>query len=529
MSMKPTDPNKAVVLGLDGVPWYLLEDLVADGELPNFARLVEEGSAGRLESTTPPTTALAWPTIATGVWPDKHGVYSFQEVQSDYTNQMNTSNDLDRPELWDVLSPAVVGNVPMTYPADDIDGRMVTGMMTPGFGEGFTHPPELADEVLDRIPEYQVGLPWEQYHDDREAFLDDFETLVATQTKLLRMQMEVEDWRLFFFVLTTPDRLQHLVWDEEVLRDHYRELDDVLGEVLEYVEERGANLFVVSDHGFGPIDTYVHTNTFLEREGYLSRKTGSGRGALERLGLTKDRVENLLGTAGITVEDLYDHLPETVIESVASQVPGSHELFDVDFSETVAFTHGEGNLYVNDTERFEQGVVAPDQRPAVKAELRTALEGLQDPETGERVLRVFDGDEVFETDDQSPDLVVRGRTDEGYLNGNSLADSVFTESKMNATHRPEGVFLAWGPSVEPGSEPDEATVADVAPTLLHSVGEPVPADADGRVLSEVFAPDSAAARRGVEERAYVERGTDESHDADFDEVESRLKGLGYMD
>ncbi|WP_135852549.1 alkaline phosphatase family protein [Halorussus salinus] len=529
MSAKSTDPDKAFVLGLDGVPWYLLEDWIEAGELPNFARLVEEGAAGPLESTKPPTTALAWPTIATGTWPDKHGVYAFHEVQSDYTNEMNTSHDLARPELWDVLSPAVVGNVPMTYPADDIDGQMVTGMMTPGFDGGFTSPPELADEILDEMPDYQIGLPWDEYHDDREGFLEDFETLVASQRGLLEKQMTVEDWRLFFFVFTAPDRIQHLVWDRDVLLDHYRELDDALGDVLDYVERHGANLFVVSDHGFGPIDTYVHTNTLLEREGYLTRKTGSGRGALERLGLTKERVETLLGTAGITIEDLYQRLPESVIESVASQVPGSHALYDVDFTETVAFTHGEGSLYVNDAERFEQGIVAPDQIPAVKAEVRDALEGLEDPETGQRVLNVYDGDEVFETDDDSPDLVVRGRVKEGYLNGNSLSGSVFTDSDMNATHRSEGIFLAWGPSVEAGSAPEEATVADVAPTLLHSVGEAVPEAADGRVLSEVFDPDADAARRDVVERALDERDSSAAHDADYDEVESRLKGLGYMD
>jgi hypothetical protein len=142
---------------------------------------------------------------------------------------------------------------------------------------------------------------------------------------------------------------------------------------------------------------------------------------------------------------------------------------------------------------------------------------------------------VFETDDHSPDLVVRGRTEEGYLNGNSLTDSMFTDSEMNATHRSEGIFLAWGPSFESGGAPDAATVADVAPTLLHSVGEPVPARADGRVLSEVFASDSAAARRSVDECSLGDDagdsrdGADEPRGADYDEVESRLKGLGYMD
>lgn len=527
--MKTSDPDRAFVLGLDGVPWDLVDDWVNDDELPNFARLVEEGAAGPLESTMPPTTALAWPTIATGTWADKHGVYSFREVQSDYTNRMNTSNDVARPELWDVLSPAVVGNVPMTYPADDIDGQLVTGMMTPEIGEGFTHPPELREEIETRIPDYEIGLSWEEYHDDHEAFREELAGLLDARERLLHQLMETDDWRLFFFVFTAPDRLQHLIWDEDVLLDHYRRLDAMLGDVLDYVEDHGANLFVVSDHGFGPVETYVHTNTFLEREGYLTRKGGSGRGTLEKLGFTKDRVLDALRSVGIDEDALYDHLPDELVDSVAAQVPGSHELYDVDFSETVAFTHGEGNLYINDTERFDEGVVAPDEVPAVKAEVKSRLEGLTDPKTGDTVLDVYDGDDVFETDDRSPDLVVRAREDEGYLAGNSLTDSVFLDSRMDASHRKDGVFFAWGPSIEPGATPEDATVVDVAPTVLHSVGKPVSEDGDGEVLSEVFDARSEAAKRPVESHAYSESGPGEAVEADFDDVESRLQGLGYME
>ncbi|USZ68109.1 alkaline phosphatase family protein [Halorussus salilacus] len=529
--MEPTDADSAFVLGLDGVPWYLVEEWVGDGHLPNFARLVEDGAAGPLRSTMPPTTALAWPTIATGTWPDKHGVYCFRGLRSDYTKRMNTSNDVSRPELWDVLSPSVVANVPMTYPADEIDGELVTGMMTPEIGEGFTHPPELREEIETRIPDYRVSLSWDEYRDDPEGFREDLSGLVSTRRRLLDLLAETDDWRLFFFVFTAPDRLQHLLWDEDVLLDHYRELDDALGDVLDRVEQRGANLFVVSDHGFAPIDTFVHTNTFLEREGYLERKGGSGRGALERLGLTKERVKDAIDAVGIDQRTVYDHLPDSLVESVAEQVPGSHELYDVDFSETVAFTHGEGNLYINDTERFEEGTVTPDEVPAVKAEIRERLEGLTDPKTGDPVLRVRDGDEVFETDDESPDLVVRGHKDRegGYLVANSLTDDIFRDGEMSASHREEGVFLAWGPSVESGSTPEDAAVVDVAPTVLHSVGEPVPEDADGRVLSEVFDARSAAATRRVTERAYSESGPDDAVEADFDDVESRLQGLGYME
>ncbi|MFC4551474.1 MULTISPECIES: alkaline phosphatase family protein [Halorussus] len=527
MTTETTDADRAFVLGLDGVPWYLIEEWVEDGKLPNFSRLVEEGAAGPLESTMPPTTALAWPTIATGTWADKHGVYSFRDVQSDYTNRMNTSNDLKQPELWDVLSPAVVGNVPMTYPADEIDGKMVTGMMTPEIGEGFTHPPELREEIEEKIPNYDVGLSWDEYHGRQDEFLADLADLLTARRKLLRQLMETDDWRLFFFVFTAPDRLQHLIWDDDVLLGHYRELDDILGEVLDYVEERDANLFVVSDHGFGPVETYVHTNTFLEREGFLSRKGGSSRGALEKLGLTKDKVRGAINAMGINEKALYDHLPDSIVESLASSVPGTHELFDVDFEETVAFTHGSGDLYINDTERFDSGIVEPEDVPEVKARVRERLEALQDPQTGETILNVYDGDELFVTDPESPDLVVRAV--DGYLVGNSLTDRVFRDSEMDATHRSEGVFFAWGPNVGAETTPEDATVADVAPTLLHSLGEAVPDHADGRVLSEVFDDDSKAARRAVSRRAYDTAGPEDAVEADFDDVESRLQGLGYME
>ena len=527
MTTKPTDANRAFVLGLDGVPWYLIEGWVESGKLPNFARLVEEGAAGPLESTMPPTTALAWPSIATGTWADKHGIYSFRGVQSDYTHRMSTSNDVSRPELWDMLGPSVVANVPITYPADDVDGKLVTGMMTPEIGEGFTHPPELREEIEERIPNYRIGLSWEQYHDEEEQFLSDLAELTTARRKLLRLLMETDDWRLFFFVFTAPDRLQHLIWDMDVLLGHYREIDDALGEVLDYVEEKGANLFVVSDHGFGPVDTYVHVNTFLEREGYLTRKGGSGRGTLERLGLNKDRVRNVINGIGLDEKALYDHLPDSLVESVASQVPGTHELFDVDFSETTAFVHGAGNLYVNRSDKFDDGVVDPGEVPEVKAQLCARLEGLTDPQTGDAILTVHDGDDLFETDPNSPDLVVRAA--HGYLAANSLTHEVFRDGTMDATHRSEGVVLAWGPSIEAGSTPEDANVTDVAPTVLHSVGEAVPSDADGRVLSELFDPDSRAAKRAVSRRDYADSGPDDAVEADFDDVEARLQGLGYMD
>jgi predicted AlkP superfamily phosphohydrolase/phosphomutase len=528
-TMSSTDDNtRAFVLGLDGVPWRLLQQWASAGELEHVSALFSEGAAGPLESTTPATTPLAWPSIATGTRPDKHGVYGFRELGPDYTHRMNTAEAIERPALWDVLSPAVVANVPMTYPASEIDGAMVSGMMTPSIDDGFAHPSDLRAEIDDRLPDYEIGLDWKQYGGSVEAFTADLRDLVAARRELMRLLMEREPWRLFFFVYTAPDRLQHLAWDEEVLLDHYRLLDDVLGEVMDYADERDATLFVVSDHGFGPISKEIAVNDVLLESDYLAREQPSGmQGVFSRLGITKDAVMGTLERIGIDDDTLVTYVPQSLTDRVANRIPGDHVLYDVEYGETTAFVHELGNVYVNDTRRFEDGRVDPADVPAVKRELTSVFSELTDPETGERALDVYDGDALFPTDPESPDLVVQGR--DGYEIASRLTGEPFVGTgDKAASHRSEGVFLAWGPDVEAGTTPEGATVYDVAPTLLHCLGDPLPEGTDGRVLDEVFAPNSTPGREAPRTRQYEQRGERADHGAANGDVEERLRGLGYL-
>ena len=80
------------------------------------------------------------------------------------------------------------------------------------------------------------------------------------------------------------------------------------------------------------------------------------------------------------------------------------------------------------------------------------------------------------------------------------------------------------------SAPTDASVVDVAPTVLHGVGEAVPADADGRVLDGIFAADSPTAKHEVATVEAASAGTaSDAADDDFGDVEDRLRGLGYME
>jgi len=521
--------KRAFVLGLDGVPWPLIDEFVADGDLPNFRRLREEGAAGPLQSTVPPNTPIAWPSIASGKLADAHGLYEFFQVEPDYSQQPTTSDDVRTSMLWDLLSPSVVGNVPMTYPADDVDGTMVSGMMSPTLDERATHPPSLAEQIRDEIPDYEFGLDWSEYDDRTDEFRENLSALVSARRELLDHLVETRDWRLCFFVFTAPDRLQHLVWDEDVLREHYRMLDDVLGDVLTYCEAHSATLYVVSDHGFGPIDRLVRVNRVLADAGLLVKKSDSGtRGALAQVGITKDRVLSTLESVGITEDDIVETLPDSLVERIARRVPGNSARFDIDYENSQAFFHGLGSVYVNDAARFDEGPVPASDRDRVKDEVYELLDDLRDPATGETVFDVVDGDELFDRDDRSPDLVLEPA--DGYATGTVLYEEPFADSdSIAASHRREGVIFAWGEEIASGVELDDASVLDVAPTLLHGLGEPIPADADGRPLQSAYADGSVPAETAPKTVAYGSgESTGDGIDR-FDDVEDRLRGLGYVE
>ncbi|MFC5368776.1 alkaline phosphatase family protein [Salinirubrum litoreum] len=519
----------AVVIGLDGVPWDFIERWTDDGHLPNFARLREEGAAGPCQSTVPALTALAWPSITTGVRPDKHGLYAFSGLQPNYSHSLNTSRQSRHPAMWDALRSVVV-NVPMTYPASDIDGIMITGMMTPDGSPQFTHPPEFRDRLESDYPDYRIGLDWKAYYGRPTELAADLGEVLSTRRRLMNDLLD-EDFELFFFVYTEPDRLQHLVWDEDLLRSHYERLDDVIGDALAHVEANDGTLYVVSDHGFGPVKRQVNLNTILRDAGFLTPASDDGvRGLLSRAGLTKSRVLDGLEKVGVSENHLVRYLPRQLVDSAAATVPGDHGMYDVNHGETDVFAHGMGNIYINTTDRFDAGTVAPSERDRVKTEIVELFRSVQDPETGERPLRVADGDDLFPTDPDSPDLVVEAGENYTVSTGKLTTAAFSSPTNLAADHKPEGIFLAWGPDIAAGVTPEDATVYDFAPTVLHGMGEPVPDDADGRVLSEIFTPGSSPAETPVASANYGDRVSDgDDEEDDFSGVEDRLKGLGYME
>jgi len=61
--------KRVVILGLDGLAPELCQKHMANGKLPNFARLRKKGCFKKLATTFPALSPVAWSTFATGVNP----------------------------------------------------------------------------------------------------------------------------------------------------------------------------------------------------------------------------------------------------------------------------------------------------------------------------------------------------------------------------------------------------------------------------------------------------------------------------
>jgi Type I phosphodiesterase / nucleotide pyrophosphatase len=70
--------DKVLVIGTDGTRWDLLRDAMKDGRAPNLKRLAGEGFGRPSKLEYGPNvltlSEVGWSSIASGVWPDKHGV-----------------------------------------------------------------------------------------------------------------------------------------------------------------------------------------------------------------------------------------------------------------------------------------------------------------------------------------------------------------------------------------------------------------------------------------------------------------------
>ncbi len=550
--------SRVLVIGIDGGTFDLIRPWAEAGELPNLGRLMAEGVHGPLESTLPPVTAPAWTTFATGKNPGKHSVFDFiRPTMGGRTHKRPGQFDLVNatsirtPTLWQILSQAnrTVGvmNVPVTYPPVPVNGFVIGGMLSPMNG-AFTYPDDLLEQYANKLEPYRIA-PHVQYKPGKEIeFGDDLLELVERRGEYALQLMSdfSHDFLMFHFQAT--DVIQHAMWkfidpahplyDPQTaarfgptLKRIYQRVDDYIGLMRDRVP-KDTTIIVMSDHGFGALHYVVNLNLFLLDQGLLQLKRGAWtriKAGLFHSGITPASIWHLIERTGL------QNYVWQVSKSTRNKVVSKFLSFDdVDWSRTRAYSIGHvGQIFVNLKGREPEGIVEPGaEYEAVRQQVVEALESLRHPETDQPLVeKIIPSDQVVHGPHahRSPDLHI---VMDGYQ---TIAFPLFATDNNIVTrqirgdsgcHRLHGILIASGPEIRAGETAKDARIMDLAPTILHLMGLPVPDDMDGRVLTETLTSSHPVEFRSVSpDEAGAETGLSEEEST---EVEDRLRALGYL-
>lgn len=549
--------SKIAVIGLDGATWSLMQPLIDAGKLPHLARLVQGGVKADLRSVPNMRSAAAWTSFMTGTNPGKHGIYEFYErVPGEYRIRFTNGSFRHGRAFWEILGSegrkVGVVNVPMTYPAGDLNGFLIAGLDAPGKqSRGFCFPEDLLDRVERQVGEYvlEPGVTGLMVGGDEEGAEKALHHSITQRKKAFIHLMENEDWELFVAVFRETDNVHHCFWKflepdkvdatipegspfRKTIEGVYLHLDEAVGEIVDRLPG-DATVIVMSDHGFGFRQFGSSClNGYLEKHGYLTlRKKGGG----------------LLKTVYKGVEGL---LKRKAKERLLRLLPGLRDRVQsrlyfsrVDWPRTRAYSDGVMPVvWINVKGRDPEGVVEPGaEYDSVVAGVTEALMEAVDIRSGRPVVEaVQHRDSIYHGPFASaaPDLLVQWKEDEPVFGlsrggGGEPVEPEFPTgefSMITGEHRRDGIFIARGPAIREGVTLDTLSIMDICPTVLFGMGSEIPSSVDGRPITEVFRP-SFLDGREVKWRSDDDAGAVETQYREEDEatIRKRLRDLGYIE
>ncbi|MFQ5796117.1 MAG: alkaline phosphatase family protein [Candidatus Bipolaricaulia bacterium] len=520
---------KVIVIGLDGASWIPLENWIARGELPNLRRIREQGSWGRLRSCLPPVTSPNWKCYATGTNPGKLGVFWWEIVDFERGEIITPrSTSFTGTELWDYLgeSGKRVGivNMPTCYPPRPVNGFMIAGGPD-ALESGFCHPPELERRLTERgyriLPERIAFLP----DRDRRA-IDEVLELIELRFQLGQELLEEFDLDLLHLTIYLINVLQHHFGDAPRVLEAWKLIDRGIGNCLKRFDD--VTVFLMSDHGTNRIRCKFNVNTWLASEGYLVVKKRPAKELLFKLGVHKDSVSRLLTRLGLKdlVKRKLSQSVRNILPTETGAVMSAGKAVLIDWERTQAYGLGQGPIHLSPH-------LSNRERDLLREEIKRKLNELA-CDGGRKIARaVHTKEEIYHGPylERAPDLIID--QNDGIHISNSIGfRSVFElPGRWKGENARIGLFAAWGSGIRTGRLDRDVEITDLAPTILHLMGEAVSEEMDGRVLTEIFTDGSDPHAREVRYQNRtdeLERGKQGPARETDRQVESRLKDLGYL-
>ena len=402
--------SRTFVIGLDGVPFTLLQELIKGNHVPNMATLFANGYFGQMQVCIPEISSVSWTSFMTGTQSGNHGIYGFIDLKpKTYNLYFPNFTNVKAATLWDDLAArskkCVAINMPSTYPAREINGVIISGFVAIDFDQS-VYPTSLIPELKELG--YMIDLDLPKVRTDHELLFRQLHDSLAGREKAVDLLWDRIDWDLFAIVITGTDRLMHFLWDayenlehpyHQDFIDYYTRVDKLVGRMYDrFSQMPGDNeapnqFYMLSDHGFTGIKTEVYLNQWLKENGYLN---------------------------------------------FAKEPPGT--IMDIGDGSKV-FALDPSRLHINLKGKYPKGIVSMADADRIRDEIKNGLESLTFE--GEPVVsRVYLKEELYEGPfiENAPDLVVLAN--HGFdLKGRVNSNHVFARSDLVGMHTQDDAFI----------------------------------------------------------------------------------------
>ncbi|MBW3002143.1 alkaline phosphatase family protein [Candidatus Woesearchaeota archaeon] len=392
--------GRIVIIGLDGVPFGLMDDLANRGIMPNFANLREKGTFKAMESAIPEISSVSWSSIITGVNPGEHGIFGFMDlIPGTYTLSFPNFNTIKAPTFWQKdNNKHVILNVPSTYPAKPMNGFHVAGFVALDL-ENAVYPKEYIPKLEEL--NYRIDVDSEKGHQSKELFMKDlFRTLEARHITAKHLWDDM-DWQTFMYVITGTDRIGHFLWDayenkehefHKQFLDYFKRIDEMIGEISNKMSDDDS-LIMISDHGMGLTESNVYVNAVLREHNFLELEDA-------------DRIN-------------HNHMKAS----------------------TKAFALDPGRIYLNKEGKYPKGTVKKEDEEKILQELTNVFQNLE--KDGKKVIKkIFRKEDVYSGPylDDAPDLILMAN--KGFnLRGTLAKKELFGTDIFTGMHTQDDAFL----------------------------------------------------------------------------------------
>jgi predicted AlkP superfamily phosphohydrolase/phosphomutase len=557
--MKP----KTLIIGIDGGTWKVLKPLIKENKLPYLKKLMASSAWGTLETTIPPITAVAWSSFVTGKNPGQHGLFDFLKRKTN-SYQLIPIDASQRKEkaIWDIMNQnkkkTMIIGVPVTYPPTKIDGVMLSGMLTPKGGQVCSSK-RILKAIQKNVGEY-LPCPEKTYSPkETDQMLNNLIKEVQSKTQTSLYLMENYDWDCLMVVFNASDGVMHAwwqYWDKNHPRHQKRkakEFQEKITQVFQEIDQsinqlttkagKNPNLFIMSDHGLGPLENFFQTNNWLIQEGFLVlRKNWLSKFKyfLFKSGFTYKNIFQIINQLGLKQTKKLDK--RRTVRKLADQLFLSFQ--DVDWNKTKAYSLGYiGQIYLNLQGREPQGIIKPGKEyQETRNEIIKRLRALKHPQTKKKfITQIYKKEKIYQGKNlnQAPDIIFYPDN----LKSIAFGDFEFASNKiidpafgLSGHHRMDGIWLASGQNIRKQTNL-KAQITDLAPTILYLANLPFPKSMDGKIIRQAIKTDFLRRNKVKYEKEKPQnklkqtkkRKTKDIYSAqEKEEIKKRLKALGYV-